>query len=88
MRENHTVFVQNPENVKNTKDLKNVYSLVAGFSYVGYFAKENYELYHSGGEISSISDFEDEDKLSKCILNKCKYRFDLNLYVYKDTEKK
>ena len=77
LREGSMVLIQNTDNVKSTKDLGNDFHLVGGFFYNSRKSDEDIQFYEAQGSHISISDYNDETKVTLCLSEGCEYTFNL-----------
>jgi hypothetical protein len=73
------ILTQNTDNVRSTKDLDNVYTLVAGFHYDNQISNNTHKYYSAGGNHISLQDYNDDSLIDSCLAQGCDYNFNLLL---------
>jgi alpha-glucosidase (family GH31 glycosyl hydrolase) len=66
LRAGHLVFLQKTENVASSKDLDSSYKLVVGLK-----LHSNYLTWEANGKLLALSDFADENIVTKCQMASC-----------------
>jgi hypothetical protein len=72
-------MMQNTDNVRSTKDLGSLYTLVAAFHYDSGRSNTTHKLYSSAGNHLSLSDYNNNQKIDQCLSQNCLYVFSLLL---------
>lgn len=81
LREGAAVLTQDTQFVRQTKDLGNIYQLVAGMKYDQSKSTDQTKYYHGVASILSIRDFNDDGLVTRCISQGCLYTLNFLLTV-------
>jgi hypothetical protein len=67
--------------VRQTKDLGNIFQLVAGFKLDQSKSTDQLKYYRSVGDILSIQNYNNDDLVSRCLTQGCVYTLNFVLTV-------
>ncbi len=85
MKEGSAILVQDTQFVRQTRDLGNIYQLVAGLKLDGSKSTDQIKYYRGSATILSIKDFNDDSLVSRCISQGCAYSLNFILTVTEAT---
>lgn len=85
LREGSMILAQDTGKVTSTKDLDNVFYMVAGFHFDQRRSDENHKVYEAQGSHISIFDYNDNTRVSLCLSEGCEYTFNLVLETTSST---
>ena len=79
MKEGSAILVQDTQFVRQTRDLGNIYQLVAGMKFDSSKSTDQVKVYRGSAAILSIKDFNDDSSVTRCINQGCTYTLNLVL---------
>lgn len=85
IREDRGILIQDTESVRQTKDLGNIFQLVAGFKLDERKSTDDIKYWRSAASILSIKDYNDDAKITQCISQGCQYTLNLLLTITQNT---
>ncbi len=85
IKEGGAILTQDTQFVRQTKDLGNVFQLVAGFKLDQSKSTEQIKVYHAVGSIMSIKDYSDDSLVTRCISQGCLYTMNFILTASQNT---
>lgn len=85
LREGYGILVQDTQYVRQTKDLGNVFQLVAGFKFDQGRSTEQIKYYRAAAAILSLKDYNDDSRITQCISQGCQYTLNMILTVTQNT---
>lgn len=65
--------------MRQTKDLGNIFQLVAGFKFDSQKSTDDVQYYRAVASILSIKDYNDDSKINQCLSQGCQYNINLLL---------
>lgn len=81
MKEGSAILTQDTQGVRQTKQLGNIYQLVAGLKLDQSKSTDTSKVYQAHASILSIKDFNDDSLVTRCISQGCTYSLNFILTV-------
>lgn len=78
-------MTQNTQFVRQTKELGNIFQLVAGFKFDQSRSTDQVKYYRAVGNILSIRDYNDDGLITRCISQGCLYTLNFALTITQNT---
>lgn len=72
------MFTQNTEKVTRTAQLDNHFALLSGMHLDGRISNNTHQYYTAAGGMLSISNYNEESKITDCLKNGCDYGLSMN----------